>query len=219
MNFPDLELNLTGVCDLIETLRGPEGCPWDIEQTPNSLTKHLIEECYELVEAIENNDLENIEEEIGDLLLNLSYQIVFLKEKHYSNEETIIKKLFLKIHSRHPHVFADLELNDSAAVEKNWQKIKNKTNKNNTDRIPKYLPSLILAQKVQKKYSELNYDSSKIDSLSNIRNIMNDQKTLDSDMIGEILFELSNYARLNKVDSEKSLKKFINNYMDETNEK
>ena len=82
MNFPDLELNLTGVCELIETLRGPEGCPWDIEQTPNSLTKHLIEECYELVEAIENNDLENIEEEIGDLLLNLSYQIVFLKEKN-----------------------------------------------------------------------------------------------------------------------------------------
>ena len=219
MNFPDLELNLTGVCELIETLRGPEGCPWDIEQTPNSLTKHLIEECYELVEAIENNDLENIEEEIGDLLLNLSYQIVFLKEKNYSNEEALIKKLFFKIHTRHPHVFADLKLNDSAAVEKNWQKIKNKANKNNTDNIPKHLPSLILAQKVQKKYSKLNNESSTIDSLSNMRNIMNNQKTLNSDMVGEILFELSNYARLNKIDSEKSLKKFINDYMDQTNEK
>ena len=219
MNFPDLELNLTGVCELIETLRGPEGCPWDIEQTPNSLTKHLIEECYELVEAIENNDLENIEEEIGDLLLNLSYQIVFLKEKNYSNEEALIKKLFFKIHTRHPHVFADLELNDSAAVEKNWQKIKNKANKNNTDNIPKHLPSLILAQKVQKKYSKLNNESSTIDSLTNMRNIMNNQKMLNSDMVGEILFELSNYARLNKIDSEKSLKKFINDYMDQTNEK
>lgn len=219
MNFPDLELNLTGVCELIETLRGPEGCPWDIEQTPNSLTKHLIEECYELVEAIENNDLENIEEEIGDLLLNLSYQIVFLKEKNYSNEEALIKKLFFKIHTRHPHVFADLKLTDSAAVEKNWQKIKNKANKNNTDNIPKHLPSLILAQKVQKKYSKLNNESSTIDSLSNMRNIMNNQKTLNSDMVGEILFELSNYARLNKIDSEKSLKKFINDYMDQTNEK
>ncbi len=219
MNFPDLELNLTGVCELIEILRGPEGCPWDIEQTPNSLTKHLIEECYELVEAIENNDLENIEEEIGDLLLNLSYQIVFLKEKNYSNEEALIKKLFFKIHTRHPHVFADLKLTDSAAVEKNWQKIKNKANKNNTDNIPKHLPSLILAQKVQKKYSKLNNESSTIDSLSNMRNIMNNQKTLNSDMVGEILFELSNYARLNKIDSEKSLKKFINNYTDQTNEK
>tara|TARA_Y100000996_G_scaffold97277_1_gene69781 strand:- start:2549 stop:3208 length:660 start_codon:yes stop_codon:yes gene_type:complete len=219
MNFPDLELNLTGVCELIETLRGPEGCPWDIEQTPNSLTKHLIEECYELVEAIENNDLENIEEEIGDLLLNLSYQIVFLKEKNYSNEKALIKKLFFKIHTRHPHVFADLKLNDSAAVEKNWQKIKNKANKNNTDNIPKHLPSLILAQKVQKKYSKLNNESSTIDSLSNMRNIMNNQKMLNSDMVGEILFELSNYARLNKIDSEKSLKKFINDYMDQTNEK
>lgn len=219
MDFPDLELNLTGVCDLIETLRGPEGCPWDIEQTPNSLTKHLVEECYELVEAIENNDLDNIEEEIGDLLLNLSYQIVFLKEKHYSNEENLIKKLFSKIHTRHPHVFSDLELSDSASVEKNWQKIKNKSNKNNIDRMPKYLPSLILAQKIQKKYSNLNKMSSEIDSLSNMKNIINEQKSLSSDMVGKILFEVSNYARLNKIDSEKSLKKYINNYMDQTNER
>lgn len=219
MDFPDLELNLTGVCDLIETLRGPEGCPWDIEQTPNSLTKHLVEECYELVEAIENNDLDNIEEEIGDLLLNLSYQIVFLKEKHYSNEENLIKKLFSKIHTRHPHVFSDLELSDSASVEKNWQKIKNKSNKNNIDRMPKYLPSLILAQKIQKKYSNLNKVSSEIDSLSNMKNIINEQKSLSSDMVGKILFEVSNYARLNKIDSEKSLKKYINNYMDQTNER
>ena len=219
MDFPDLELNLTGVCDLIETLRGPEGCPWDIEQTPNSLTKYLVEECYELVEAIENNDLDNIEEEIGDLLLNLSYQIVFLKEKHYSNEENLIKKLFSKIHTRHPHVFSDLELSDSAAVEKNWQKIKNKSNKNNIDRMPKYLPSLILAQKIQKKYSNLNKMSSEIDSLSNMKNIINEQKSLSSDMVGKILFEVSNYARLNKIDSEKSLKKYINNYMDQTNER
>ena len=219
MDFPDLELNLTGVCDLIETLRGPKGCPWDIEQTPNSLTKHLVEECYELVEAIENNDLDNIEEEIGDLLLNLSYQIVFLKEKHYSNEENLIKKLFSKIHTRHPHVFSDLELSDSASVEKNWQKIKNKSNKNNIDRMPKYLPSLILAQKIQKKYSNLNKVSSEIDSLSNMKNIINEQKSLSSDMVGKILFEVSNYARLNKIDSEKSLKKYINNYMDQTNER
>ena len=96
---------------------------------------------------------------------------MFLKEKHYSNEEALIKKLFFKIHTRHPHVFADLELNDSAAVEKNWQKIKNNANKNNTDNIPKHLPSLILAQKVQKKYSKLNNESSTINSLSNMRNI------------------------------------------------
>ena len=89
---------------------------------------------------------------------------------------------------------------------------------NNTDNIPKHLPSLILAQKVQKKYSKLNNESSTINSLSNMRNIMNNHKTLDSDKVGEILFELSNYARLNKIDSEKSLKKFINDYMDQTNE-
>ena len=143
MNFPNLESNLEGVCNLIQILRSEDGCPWDQEQTSNSLTKHLIEESYELVEAIENHDLENIEEEIGDLLLNLSYQIVFLKEKKYSNESTLIKKLFNKIHTRHPHVFSDLKLKGSAAVEKNWQKIKSDSNKSNADSIPKYLPSLL----------------------------------------------------------------------------
>ena len=96
---------------------------------------------------------------------------------------------------------------------------KNKSNKNNIDRMPKYLPSLILAQKIQKKYSNLNKVSSEIDSLSNMKNIINEQKSLSSDMVGKILFEVSNYARLNKIDSEKSLKKYINNYMDQTNER
>tara|TARA_B100000945_G_scaffold320701_1_gene331658 strand:+ start:3454 stop:4110 length:657 start_codon:yes stop_codon:yes gene_type:complete len=218
MNFPNLESNLEGVCNLIQILRSEDGCPWDQEQTSNSLTKHLIEESYELVEAIENHDLENIEEEIGDLLLNLSYQIVFLKEKKYSNESTLIKKLFNKIHTRHPHVFSDLKLKGSAAVEKNWQKIKSDSNKSNADSIPKYLPSLYLAQKIQKKYTNSDFESES-DALLDIKRIINEKETLNTDILGELLYKLSNYARLTNVDPEQTLKKYINDLMDLNNEK
>ena len=217
MNFPNLESNLEGVCKLIQILRSEEGCPWDQEQTSDSLTKHLIEESYELVEAIENDDLENIEEEIGDLLLNLSYQIVFLKEKKYSNESTLIKKLFTKIHTRHPHVFSDLKLKGSAAVEKNWQKIKSDSNKSNSHSIPKYLPSLYLAQKIQKKYTNSDIESES-DILFDIKQILNEKENLNSDTLGELLYQLSNYARLTNVDPEQALKKYINDFVVLNNE-
>jgi tetrapyrrole methylase family protein/MazG family protein len=219
MDFPDLESNLNGVCDLINILRGPDGCPWDKKQTPNSLTKHLVEECYELVEAIENNDLENIEEEIGDVLLNLAYQIIFLKEKKHSREENIIEKLYSKIHVRHPHVFADLQLKNSEEVEKNWENIKKVSNNDNLFAIPKYLPSLNLAEKIQKKHIEINSDFDTSDAIKNLQKILMNDDEIDSDMFGKILFDLTNIARLKNIDPEKSLRIYIKKYIKDLNEK
>lgn len=219
MDFPDLESNLNGVCDLINILRGPDGCLWDKKQTPNSLTKHLIEECYELVEAIENNDLENIEEEIGDVLLNLAYQIIFLKEKKHSREEIIIEKLYSKIHVRHPHVFSDLQLKNSEEVEKNWENIKKVSNNDNLSAIPKYLPSLNLAEKIQKKYMEINSDFDTSDAIKNLQKLLMNDDEIDSDMFGKILFDLTNIARLKNIDPEKSLRIYIKKYIKDLNEK
>ena len=219
MDFPDLESNLNGVCDLINILRGPDGCLWDKKQTPNSLTKHLIEECYELVEAIENNDLENIEEEIGDVLLNLAYQIIFLKEKKHSREEIIIEKLYSKIHVRHPHVFSDLQLKNSEEVEKNWENIKKVSNNDNLSAIPKYLPSLNLAEKIQKKYMEINSDFDTFDAIKNLQKLLMNDDEIDSDMFGKILFDLTNIARLKNIDPEKSLRIYIKKYIKDLNEK
>ena len=219
MDFPDLESNLNGVCDLINILRGPDGCLWDKKQTPNSLTKHLIEECYELVEAIENNDLENIEEEIGDVLLNLAYQIIFLKEKKHSREEIIIEKLYSKIHVRHPHVFSDLQLKNSEEVEKNWENIKKASNNDNLSAIPKYLPSLNLAEKIQKKYMEINSDFDTFDAIKNLQKLLMNDDEIDSDMFGKILFDLTNIARLKNIDPEKSLRIYIKKYIKDLNEK
>ena len=219
MDFPDLESNLNGVCDLINILRGPDGCLWDEKQTPNSLTKHLIEECYELVEAIENNDLENIEEEIGDVLLNLAYQIIFLKEKKHSREEIIIEKLYSKIHVRHPHVFSDLQLKNSEEVEKNWENIKKVSNNDNLFAIPKYLPALNLAEKIQKKHMEIHSDFDTSDAMKNLQKILMNDDEIDSDMLGEILFDLTNIARLKNIDPEKSLRIYIKKYIKDLNEK
>ena len=210
MNFPDVPPTLEGISDLINLLRGPNGCPWDKKQTANSLTGHLIEECYELVEAIEKKDYNNINEEIGDVILNVVYQIIFLKEVLDIDEQSIIKDLYAKIKIRHPHVFSDINLKNAADVEQNWEKIKDDSNMNleNNKDIPKYLPSLSLALKLQKKMpsKDINQSYDLIDTL------LSNKDNLDSESLGNLLFEIVSIAKIKNIDPEKSLR-MHNNYI------
>ena len=209
MNFPDVPPTLEGISGLINLLRGPNGCPWDRKQTADSLTGHLIEECYELVEAIEKKDYKNTNEEIGDVILNVVYQIIFLKEVMDIDEQSIIKDLYAKIKIRHPHVFSDINLKNAEEVEQNWEKIKDDSNGNlvndNKD-IPKYLPSLSLALKLQKKMppKDINQSYNMIDKL------LSNKHKLNSESIGKLLFEIVNVARIQDIDPEKSLRKHNN---------
>ena len=210
MNFPDVPPTLEGISDLINLLRGPNGCPWDRKQTADSLTGHLIEECYELVEAIEKKDYKNINEEIGDVILNVVYQIIFLKEVLDIDEQSIIKDLYAKIKIRHPHVFSDINLKNAADVEQNWDKIKDDSNMNleNNKDIPKYLPSLSLALKLQKKMpsKDINQSYDLIDTL------LSNKDNLDSESLGKLLFEIVSIAKIKNIDPEKSLR-MHNNYI------
>ena len=210
MNFPDVPSTLEGISDLINLLRGPNGCPWDKKQTANSLTGHLIEECYELVEAIEKKDYNNINEEIGDVILNVVYQIIFLKEVLDIDEQSIIKDLYAKIKIRHPHVFSDINLKNATEVEQNWDKIKDDSNVNsgNNKDIPKYLPSLSLALKLQKKMpsKDINHSYDLIDSL------LSNKDSLNSESLGKLLFEIVSIAKIKNIDPEKSLR-MHNNYI------
>ena len=210
MNFPDVPPTLEGISDLINLLRGPNGCPWDKKQTANSLTGHLIEECYELVEAIEKKDYNNINEEIGDVILNVVYQIIFLKEVLDIDEQSIIKDLYAKIKIRHPHVFSDINLKNAADVEQNWEKIKDDSNVNlvNNKDIPKYLPSLSLALKLQKKMPSKDINQS-YDLIEDLLSIKDD---LDSESLGKLLFEIVSIAKIKNIDPEKSLR-MHNNYI------
>ena len=205
MNFPNVPPTLKGISDLIILLRGPNGCPWDKKQTADSLTGHLIEECYELVEAIEKKDYNNIKEEIGDVILNIVYQIIFLKEDLDIDEQSIIVDLFEKIKIRHPHVFSDIYLKNADEVERNWEKIKDNAKvdlMNENKDIPKYLPSLSLSLKLQKKMpvNDINKSSNLIDEL------LDNKDSLDSESLGNLLFEIVNIARIKNIDPEKSLR-------------
>ena len=205
MNFPNFPPTLKGISDLIILLRGPNGCPWDKKQTADSLTGHLIEECYELVEAIEKKDYNNIKEEIGDVILNIAYQIIFLKEDLDIDEQSIIVDLYEKIKIRHPHVFSDINLKNADEVERNWEKIKDNVKvdlMNENKDIPKYLPSLSLSLKLQKKMpvNDINNSFNLIDEL------LDNKDKLDTESLGNLLFEIVNIARIKNIDPEKSLR-------------
>ena len=144
---------LLDVVAVMDRLRSPGGCPWDAKQTPQSLVPYLLEETHEAIEAIESGDREHVREELGDLLLQVVFQARVAQE-HESEPfgvDEVAGGLVEKLVRRHPHVFADVEADDAAAVEVNWESIKAQEKPHRThplDGVPPTLPSLARAQKV-----------------------------------------------------------------------
>ena len=199
--------SLNTLIEIMNELR--EKCPWDKKQTMESLREKTIEEVYELSEAIINNDKKNIEEELGDLLLHIVFYAKIGSEKKQFTLNSIINTLIIKLKKRHPHVYGKLIINSIKEVEQNWEKIKDDSNRNlvndNKD-IPKYLPSLSLALKLQKKMppKDINQSYNLIDKL------LSNKHKLNSESIGKLLFEIVNVARIQDIDPEKSLRKHNN---------
>ncbi|MEL5900436.1 nucleoside triphosphate pyrophosphohydrolase, partial [Clostridium sporogenes] len=149
--------------DIMDKLRGEEGCPWDKEQTHTSLKKYLIEESYEVIEAIDNKDVDMLIEELGDVLLQVIFHSQIGKEEGFFEIKDVIQSICDKMINRHPHVFSDLEINNSNEVLENWDKIKsieqgNKTYTDSIRHITKTLPALMRADKVQKKAAKVGFD-------------------------------------------------------------
>jgi MazG family protein len=147
------------VKDLIEKLTAPDGCPWDRKQTPESLSIYLIEETYELVDAIRRNEQEDIEEEMGDVL----FQLLFLLHLYRMDLQKIVDRNLEKMIRRHPHVFGDESLETSEAVRKRWQQIKQaekqgKAENGLFDSIPKGVPALIRAYRVSDRAAKAGFD-------------------------------------------------------------
>ena len=144
---------LLDVVAVMDRLRSPGGCPWDAEQTPQSLVPYLLEETHEAIEAIESGDQDHVREELGDLLLQVAFQSRVAQE-HESEPfgiDEVAAGLVEKLVRRHPHVFADVEADDSEAVERNWDSIKAQEKPHRThplDGVPPSLPALARAQKV-----------------------------------------------------------------------
>ncbi len=215
---------------IMDTLRSENGCAWDREQTHESLKKYLIEECYEVLEAIEENDEEKIIEELGDVLLQVIFHAQIGKEEGYFNINDVIKGITNKMINRHPHIFKVAESMDSQQVLENWESIKSKERgfSSYTDtlkHIPKNLPGLMRADKVQQKAAKVGFDWATVEpamekvleELQEVRDVYkgnNRAKILEE--VGDLVFATVNVARLLDIEPEfavnYTIDKFINRF-------
>jgi len=205
--------------ELMGKLRSDEGCPWDREQTHESLKRYMVEETYEALEAIEDGDDAGIKEELGDVLLQVVFHSQIAKEEDRFDSSDVIDGICRKIIERHTHVFGEDIAEDSEAVLKNWDKIKNKSKGLNTHtekirKIPKTYPALLRSLKIQEKAAKAGFDWDKVDgaidkTMEEIEEFMNaykehDQKGMHSEM-GDLFFSLVNVCRFLKIEPEITL--------------
>jgi tetrapyrrole methylase family protein/MazG family protein len=206
-------------------LRSSSGCPWDREQTPQSIRKHLLEEACEAIDAIEEGDARHLQEELGDLLLQIIFQAQMASEAGLFDIEKVITGIINKLIRRHPHVFAGLKVNSSQEVIANWQKIKSEEKKRTShlEDVPRSLPSLFFSQKLQEKAAEVGFDwQSAEDILPKLHEEISEftkARTATKNKheeFGDILFTLVNLARHLGIDAETALRssanKFINRF-------
>jgi len=151
-----------GLVELVATLRGPEGCPWDKEQTPRTLAPYAIEEIYEMVDALEKGDDQALKEELGDVLFQVALHAEMATERKAFSFEDIFQTLIEKMVRRHPHVFGDVKVKNSEEVWLNWEKIKAKEKLQGRSSLfsslPAHLPSLQRAFKIGVKTEKLKFD-------------------------------------------------------------
>jgi len=202
------------------TLRSPSGCMWDREQTHESIKSNLIEETYEVIDAIESKNPEKLKEELGDVLLQIIFHSQMAKENNQFDVYDVIKSINDKLIRRHPHVFGNTDIKDTKDILNQWEKIKkqevaNKDRKSITDGIPKHLPVLLKALKIQKQVSRIGFDWKSVDGVINkveeeleeIKQAHNEKQALSAikEEIGDLLFATINLARYLDICPEEAL--------------
>ncbi|MGC9080071.1 nucleoside triphosphate pyrophosphohydrolase [Sulfurihydrogenibium sp.] len=201
--------NFQKLVDLVAKLRVE--CPWDREQTNQSIKKNLIEEAYELLEAIEENDNEKMIEELGDLLLQVVFHSQIKKDEGSFDINTVIEKLIEKLIRRHPHVFGNSNVKTQEEVLKQWDEIKRKEKESIFDGIPKRMPALMRAVKVQNRAAKVGFEWENIDQVwRKVEEELNELKEAKTQQekvheLGDLLIAVTNLARFMKVDPEEAL--------------
>jgi MazG family protein len=216
---------------IMKKLRGPGGCPWDREQTLDSLKADLIEEAYEVIDAIESGNCSNLEEELGDLLLQVVFQSQICEEDGHFEFSDVATAIADKLERRHPHVFGDLEVSDASEVLQNWDTIK-KAEKKNGDKpasivagIPKHLPSLQKAHQVQKRAARAGFDWDNIndvfdklhEEIEEVKEAIDRNHEADiREELGDLLFATVNVSRFLGHNPEEllnhNIKKFVRRF-------
>src|SRR5438034_2316590 len=227
MTEPSLDVNFTPLnsrpsafnrlCEIVAKLRAPDGCPWDREQTHESLLPAVIEEAYEVAEAARGKNDGHFREELGDLLLLWVMHTQIARETGRFDIDAVISDVSDKLVRRHPHVFGTSDARDSGAVLKQWEAIKReekKTDSHYLASLPKALPALVRAQKAQSKAARVNFDWTELrgvmakveEELHETKEaIQSQQQERIEDEIGDLLFAVVNLARKSKIDAETAL--------------
>ena len=208
---------------IVERLRGPDGCPWDKEQTSSSLISYLLEETYEVIEAIDEKNWDGLKEEIGDLMLHMVFQATIAKEGELFDISESLKNINEKLIRRHPHVFDKKNLVKDS-IKPNWELEKHKEKKRNSrlDGVPQNLPGLIRAQRIQEKASYVGFDFQKeeeiwnkiLEELEELKDAQqNNNKDEILEEIGDAIFSLTNLARFLGVSADDALRKSNNKFI------
>ena len=169
----DNKVDIQKLVDVMAQLRSPDGCPWDREQDHDTLKRFLIEEAYEVIEAIENKDFLHLREELGDLLLQVVFHAQVAEEANLFNLQNVIDEIHAKLLRRHPHVFKDALVNNSRDVEVQWEDIKRKEKKGKEegversaiDGVPLAMPSTLQAVRLTEKAGRVGFDWKKVDDV------------------------------------------------------
>lgn len=220
--------NLKELIETVRILRSENGCQWDREQTHQSLRPNMLEEAYEAVDAIDNNDMKHLKEELGDVLLQVILHSQIADEEKAFNIEDVAKEIKGKLIRRHPHVFGEVSVNSVGEIIDNWEMIKREEKSHRTsimDGISKAQSALMSAQKISKKAVKVGFEWDCEKTLydcvySEIEEFKEACKGSDGGHIeeemGDILFAMVNLARWNKIDAEQALlkanKKFIKRF-------
>lgn len=207
--------------NLIAHLRSPQGCPWDREQTHQSLRSNLLEEAHEVLKALDEKDILGLREELGDLLLQIVLHAQISNETGEFNLSQVIQGIYEKIVSRHPHVFKDIKIGDAKSVIRKWEELKSierhengkSENQGILESIPISLPALSLAQEYQKRAARVGFDWSEIkpvldkvqEELAELEDAPNQQRKEEE--LGDLLFAVVNLVRWYDVDAESALRK------------
>jgi len=218
---------LEPLIEVMDKLRGPDGCPWDKEQTHSSLKKYLIEETYEVLDAIDDKNMNKFCEELGDLLLQVVFHARIAEEQNNFDMNDVITGIADKLIRRHPHVFGDLQVDSTSEVLTNWEDIKAKEKKKESifEDIPKSLPALMRAEKIQRKAARVGFDWSSIEGawlkVKEELSELEEAVVLGEDIkikeeLGDLFFAIVNVCRFLDIDAEEALQntniKFIKRF-------
>lgn len=213
---------------IVAKLRSERGCPWDRKQTHSTLKANLIEEAYEVIEVIDAEDNSKLQEELGDLLMQVMLHAQIAEDNENFTINDVIKTITDKLIRRHPHVFGDIQVDGAKQVLANWEKIKRnepgyEDRKSILDGIPIQLPSLYRAQKIQNKASRVGFDwdeASQVlpkieEEVGELKNSINSADKKQTEMeIGDLLFSIVNLSRFLDIDAEEALRQSNRKFME-----